>query len=218
MAEKIVLQDIPCVICKKSFSPTRKWSKFCSKNCRWSNNDKKKQLSRKKISRVGSAEAPFGHLKCASCGNKFRSTMAAKKYCSHKCYRLRMSRNWVSKNRARGLCYSCENPPVQGTSSWCEKHWLTQAAWRAGLRGKGSWKKIKLLLELQNYICPYTGKKLVIGVNASVDHKLPRSKYPDLVGDISNYEWVDEDVNRAKRAMTKDEFISMCRLISGRFK
>jgi 5-methylcytosine-specific restriction endonuclease McrA len=129
-----------------------------------------------------------------------------------------MSRNWQSKNRTMGLCYSCSDKPVNGTSSWCEKHWLTQAAWRFGLRGRGSWKKLKDLLEAQNYTCPYSGRKLIIGMNASVDHKLPRSKYPGLVGSIGNCEWVDEDVNRAKRAMTPAEFIALCKSVADRFQ
>ena len=218
MAKQIVLQDRPCFICKENFTPTRPWNKFCSKNCRWDHHDKRKRSSRKNTPRIGTAALPFGSLKCPTCNNSFMSTRPSKKYCSHKCYRLRMSRNWKNKNRERGSCYSCSDKPVNGTSSWCEKHWLTQAAWRAGLRGERSWEKIRRLLESQNYICPYTGKKLTIGVNASIDHKLPRSKYPTLVGSIENYEWVDEDINRAKRTMTKDEFIAMCKTVASRFK
>jgi hypothetical protein len=217
VAEQILSQR-PCEVCHNTFTPSRSWNKFCRKSCQWRHHDQRKRSKRPKRVTIGTDGVPFGTLTCKTCEKSFISTRSSKKYCSHKCYRLRMSRNWISKNRKRGLCYSCSRKPVSNTSSWCEQHWFTQAAWRSGLRGKGSWKRIRELLEHQNYICPYTGKVLIIGVNASVDHKLPRSRYPELVGDISNYEWVDEDVNRAKRSMTRDEFVLLCKIIARRFK
>jgi len=77
--------------------------------------------------------------------------------------------------------------------------------------------KIKEVLKNQNYRCPYTGRRLKIGNNASIDHIKPRSLFNGKVGDIKNLEWVDTEVNRAKRTMSKARFVSLCRLIASRF-
>lgn len=200
-----------CLRCRCPFSPGRAWQKFCSRNCRWAVCDIIKASRRPKIRRIGTPGKPFGAFVCPVCKKKFTSTRSTKKYCSHVCYRKRMSSNWVNKNRSRGLCYACESPPITGTASWCEKHWLTQLAWRSGLRGRGSGRRLKEILESQNYRCPYTGRRLVIGKNASVDHINSRARFPGLIGEITNLEWVDVEVNRAKRTMSRVEFISMCR-------
>lgn len=206
-----------CPRCHTKYRPQRRWQKFCSRSCRWAINDIRKRSLRPKVKRIGSSEKPFGEIVCPVCKKTFTSTRSTKKYCSHRCYRLRMSRNWMNENRAKGLCYACKTPPIKGGSSWCEKHWLTQLAWRSGLRGRGSWEQLKRLLIKQNRRCPYTGIKLIIGVNASIDHINPRALYPNLVGKINNLEWVDEDVNRAKRMMSRKEFVSMCRKVARRF-
>ena len=70
---------------------------------------------------------------------------------------------------------------------------------------------LKQMLESQGYKCVYTGRRLEIGGNASIDHKIPRSRGGEDV--IENLQWVDWQVNRAKTDMTHDEFIVMCRLI-----
>lgn len=211
------LKERSCVRCRRHYAPQRRWQRFCSKRCRWSVHDKRKADKRQKRPLIGTKERPFGTRRCPSCRGDFIATRSTKKYCSHACFRRRMSRKWMNENRARGLCYACKSPPISGRSSWCERHWLTQLAWRSGLRGRGSGDRLKRLLIQQNYRCAYTGRKLTIGVNASVDHINPRSLYPHLIGKINNLEWVDEDVNRAKRTMSRTEFISMCREVVRRF-
>ena len=205
-----------CAKCGSDFIPSRKWNFYCGVRCRGKVKvllaiSKEPPIERK--SRHGS---PFGKVVCPTCGIEFVSTRSTKKYCGHRCFRLRLQRNWINKNRAKGLCYSCAEKPVTGTVSYCRQHWIAQAAWRAGLRGKGQWIALEELLKRQGGKCPYTGRVLVLGVNASVDHKKPRSLFPSLIGDIENLEWVDVEVNRAKRAMAKDEFIALCKLIAER--
>lgn len=212
--QKVKLQNRPCVICGKLFPPKRPWGKFCSSHCREKKGSAEKRRKLPPPRRpIGHDGAPFGEKDCPTCGVRFTSTRSTKKYCSHTCFRKRMSRNWMNENRANGFCYACKSKPIRGGSSWCEKHWLTQVAWRAGLRGLGNWKRVKDLLVRQNYVCPYTGKRLVIGRNASLDHIKPRALFPHLVADIRNMEWVDEDVNRAKRTMSKNGFIRLCKQI-----
>ena len=206
-----------CLSCEKPFISTRFWHGYCSVTCRDRTKLEKARAREPRLQRKGSMQAPFGTMTCPVCKDDFIGTRSSQKYCSHRCFRLRLQRNWKNKNRAKGLCYSCTQKPLKKTSSYCEKHWFLQAAWRSGLRGFGSWKKLKDILKDQHYKCPYTGRKLTPGVNASVDHKTPRSLDRKSVGLISNLEWVDIEVNRAKRTLTKRKFIALCKLISSRF-
>ena len=216
MAEKSVA--VACLVCKQEFPQSKNHcQEYCSVKCRDRASYLKKKENRNIKSPTGSKEHPFGEKECPTCKKKFSATRSNKRYCSHKCYRLRMSRNWTNRNREKGLCYDCSEPPIPGSNCWCEKHWLMQAAWRAGVKGKESWVKIKEILERQNYKCPYTGRNLVIGKNASIDHIKPKSLFEDQMGNIENLEWVDIEVNRAKRTLSKDEFIALCKLIASRF-
>ena len=215
---KVPLNGKLCSECGAAFSPGRKWGLYCSVRCR---DRKKVKLAISKEPHINCKSvkgAPFGNVTCPTCGKTFVSTRSTKKYCGFRCFRLRLQRNWVNANRKKGLCYSCKEKPIAGTTSYCRRHWIAQAAWRAGLRGKDQWIALEALLELQGGKCPYTDRVLVLGANASVDHKKPRSLFPDLVGSIDNLEWVDVEVNRAKRAMGREEFISLCRLIAERHK
>jgi len=100
---------------------------------------------------------------------------------------------------------------------YCFKHWCVQiAAQRLGAATIEIAAFLQELLERQNYLCPYTGKKLVPGLNCSLDHILPVVRYPELAGDIDNVEWVDLSVNCMKGSMTKEEFLGFCRLIADR--
>lgn len=213
-ALKVSLRERICGGCGCKYVPKRAWQAFCTVDCRERRRDRDRATARPKRGLVGTVDAPFGTIQCLTCATSFASTRSGKRYCSHKCYRLRLSRDWRNKNRSSGTCYHCSEPPVTGTVSWCEKHWLVQLACRSGLRGRGSSRKILDLLIAQNYTCPYTGRKLVIGVNASIDHINPRSLFPNKVGDLSNLEWVDVDVNRAKGTLSKVEFIVMCNQVA----
>lgn len=63
-------------------------------------------------------------------------------------------------------------------------------------------------LKTQKYRCAYTGEKIVLGLNDSLDHILPISKFPELRHDPENTEWVTRKVNCMKWDSTRDEFIA----------
>jgi 5-methylcytosine-specific restriction endonuclease McrA len=76
------------------------------------------------------------------------------------------------------------------------------------------WEGLRDKLIAQNYRCAYTGKALILGVNASVDHILPVARFPQLISDLHNIEWVDLQVNQMKRDLTRDEFLSsICQIL-----
>lgn len=101
----------------------------------------------------------------------------------------------------------------------CEVHWFAaRATQRLGLGPKTieRGQALKAILESQGRKCAYTGRDLVCGVNASVEHKIPQSRRPDLKADLGNIEWLDLRVNRMKTDMTHDEFVEECALIAER--
>jgi len=67
---------------------------------------------------------------------------------------------------------------------------------------------ISAKLKAQNYRCAYTGELIVLGVNDSLDHILPTSKFPKLRSDPTNVEWVTRKVNCMKWDSTREEFIA----------
>lgn len=78
---------------------------------------------------------------------------------------------------------------------------------------KKNWKFFDELLDKQNSECFYTGKKLILGENASIDHLMPVSKFPNLRTHSKNLVWADKFVNVAKSSLTYAEFISLCKTI-----
>ena len=74
------------------------------------------------------------------------------------------------------------------------------------------------LFYLQEEKCYITGKKLIIGDNAGLDHLIPKSKNHNLISDINNVRWIDKKINEIKRDLTIDDFISLCKLVASRHK
>lgn len=140
----------------------------------------------------------------------------------------KVSLEWAKNNRAKynerqrksktlhlenGLCKHCKRPNLT-TSNVCEDHYISNVSrCRLGSGNKEAAKKLKDKLITQNYLCPYTGEKLVVGVNAHIDHIMPACRFPELSGDLSNVEWVSDKANLAKRDMTKEEFLSFCQRV-----
>ena len=107
-----------------------------------------------------------------------------------------------------GDCYLCgKGPPIQGASI-CEKCWLEKAA-KLHLGSYSRWHELKNLFDKQN-ICPYTGYQLLIGVNVSIDHIIPRAK--GGLNEVDNLQYVyygDVDINWMKGKLDDSEFKSI---------
>lgn len=76
--------------------------------------------------------------------------------------------------------------------------------------GKVTAKKLRQLIDLQNYCCALTGDELT-PETASVDHKIPISKGGTNV--MENVQVLHSEVNRMKGSMSTLEFILLCRKI-----
>jgi hypothetical protein len=198
-------KEAVCRNCKKVFKEKQEWDVFCTDKCR-------------KTWKTSSVT-----LKCQVCSKEFPITgYRHQKYCSKECRNSRYSglaSKYKTEHKEKGLCSQCSNQIMKGHSDVCEYHWFDRAARSNGFRRvRDRVKILKEILERQNYTCPYTGKKLIPGLNASIDHKNPRARFPEQYSLIENIEWVDLFVNNAKNTMTKDEFISFCKLIASRFQ
>lgn len=114
------------------------------------------------------------------------------------------------------LCTECRGripaPATHGTM--CEPCWFDSIA-KSALRFTSPIKarewgpRIRLIFYNQNGKCAYTGLDLIPGINASLDHKIPKA----LGGsdDLGNLQWVTIQVNLAKHAMSEEAFFSLCR-------
>lgn len=76
--------------------------------------------------------------------------------------------------------------------------------------GKVTAKKLRQLIDFQNYRCALTGDELT-PETASVDHKIPISKGGTNV--MENVQVLHSEVNRMKGSMSTLEFILLCRKI-----
>jgi len=125
------------------------------------------------------------------------------------------------KNRLRrlasGCCKSCRNVRMLNSANYCRYHWFVEMTGTAiGSYRKENAARLIALFEQQEGKCAYTGVELVPGVNASLDHIFPVSRFRHIAKHIDNLEWVCLSVNYMKRDRTRDEFLEACRLITSR--
>lgn len=79
--------------------------------------------------------------------------------------------------------------------------------------GKGRlWTVLRLKFDGQGGRCAYTGERLVLGENASIDHKQPKALGGK--GSPENLQWVTHRVNKLKQNFSDAEFVALCRKVS----
>ncbi len=146
---------------------------------------------------------------CITCSDPALPNRAQCARCLEKC-----SKKFIAlrqKRLSEGKCYQCKEKATIGQV--CYKHWFVRIASKMGSRSAG--KALQDLWERGNRLCPYTGRTLIIGQNASCDHIIPVSR--GGTHDVTNIQWVDVQINRMKTDMTHDEFVQMCGLIALRW-
>jgi len=79
---------------------------------------------------------------------------------------------------------------------------------------KGDWEYLRDLLIRQDYKCVYTGEEIVFGLNASIDHIIPKShvNYPGDK-DLTNLCWTTKKTNIVKNMMSRKELIKFCKRV-----
>lgn len=142
--------------------------------------------------------------RCKECVSLFNKTDESKK----------IKKGLYDKRKNSNECVRCGNLELV-TNIHCEKHWFECEA-NSCADGMKNLDAILKLWQQQQGRCFYTGEVLIPGLNASLDHQLPRSR--GGLDDPSNLKWVSKNINFMKSIMTHDEFINMCSLIYSRFR
>ena len=136
------------------------------------------------------------------------------KTCSDCRKKMRESTMTRRKNlAAQGRCVQCGATQDAGSEMYCRMHILKLAAYR-WLEDVHRWRELDQLLIAQGERCAYTGEQLILGVNASIDHKIPRAR--GGLNTLDNIQWVTWTVNRCKTDLSHEEFISLCRIVVAR--
>jgi hypothetical protein len=112
---------------------------------------------------------------------------------------------------AVGICLGCKQPALP-TVQHCLRHWFARTGGTHGLNAKnGGVQMLKEIWAEQGGRCALTGAILEPGVDASLDHKIPRSRGGD--SSRGNLQWVTTSVNWAKSNLSSEDFVEMCRLV-----
>jgi len=114
-----------------------------------------------------------------------------------------------------GLCTVCGKEPFlecfgrkKSKTRLCLEHYLKLRA--IGRLGDTSlWVDLLNKLKKQDHKCFYTGEKLTLGENDSIDHGFPVSRFPERASDITNIVWVSREVNWMKDNHTHEEFMNL---------
>ena len=160
-----------------------------------------------------------------------KKTLDGLKYCCKECvheYSKKRYRERKILSERDGFCirYNCRFKTLKA-GGLCAMHFYQSAATNLKSVGAGLgknfsdrpqlWKDLEGLAEKQDYICALTGDKLEAGVNMSLDHIKPVSKYPELIGDINNMQWLTKWANTSKSDISTDEFVSNCLKVVSQF-
>jgi len=109
-----------------------------------------------------------------------------------------------------GLCRICRKEKAISGNTRCEACWYKRAA-RSHLGDQDQWERLRDAFLAQQGKCAYTGRSLVIGESASLEHVEPVSRSEIRATDVRNIKWVRKEVNLAKNALSISDLIALCK-------
>ena len=145
---------------------------------------------------------------CGQCGGVRDSTRRL--LCS-KCDDVARRRRADRRKRLReaGLCDMC------GSSAAVAREFCLPCWFKVVAQGRlGDTKRageLRALWDAQGGLCAMTGRPLIPGKGASLDHITPKSR--GGTHDVANLRWVVNAVNIAKSTLSDHEFLDLCRCI-----
>lgn len=113
----------------------------------------------------------------------------------------------------QGICIRCVKPALPNNQK-CQGCFFYGVA-DVTLKNVKMSERIATLFEEQGGRCAYTDEPLILGVNASIDHKTPQCRGGGH--EIENLQWVSKRINSNKFNLTHDEFVAECASIAARF-
>jgi len=131
------------------------------------------------------------------------------KSCTKEDARKRYKKRKIEAEK-KGVCirFSCPHK-VHEESTLCPDHFYKTVALNT-LKDRVLWRDLEHLAKKQDYICPLTGDKLIAGVNMSLDHIKPVSRFPELQTKLTNLQWITKWANTAKNNLDLEEFVANC--------
>lgn len=186
-------------------------SKTCTK-CKltksledFSRDSSTKDLIRRHCRECNAESARLKHVRYISKGNctQCRRPHEGEGICCPDCL-AKAQRRYL--DRDPNACLECRKSDLI-TSLLCEFCWLKEVSRRfLKTRSKGS--ELKDLMVQQGYRCALSGVPIRFGLNASIDHILPKS----LGGQdtLDNYRWVHTRVNQLRGNLTDAELYDLC--------
>jgi len=163
----------------------------------------RKCLDAEKPRRIRRKKVAIENKTCPSCGAKTNGRVSCDVCLARHRAREKDQRQFLN---SAGICLWCRKNNQLPYASTCQVCYLKTKSYN-NLGDSCYWRELLALLNSQKWCCPYTGEKLVLGLNDSLDHKFPRTKFPRQKSDISNVEWTTRDVNQMKADRTPEEFL-----------
>jgi len=176
--------------------------RMCSK-CQAQNSNGARQRNKEKLAE--------GKCNIYNCENP---KLIKSRFCeTHRIESLTRQKKRCLKLIDEGLCTCCATEKYMDhytnrsntITKHCQTCYLKQLS-ASHLGTMNRWKELFDILVKQNFTCPYTGDKLTLGFNDSIDHVLPRSLYPEKKRDINNLRWVTRTINNMKYDSLDKEF------------
>lgn len=230
-----MIETILCPICNEIITDRRR-KKYCSDQCKkqardksWYEKRKDRLLQQSLCVRCAMKPHEPGKQFCISCleqANKdalkrlelidsdglcrrclTKKAKSGYKWCED-CSILRRKEHAEYENQKilDGCCTRCGKKKAPNGSKRCGMCVIKNTSFRY-TGTMNNWKLLATIFLRQNKTCPYSGRLLTLGVNASLDHIVPRSMGGD--NSVANLEWLDKDINTMKSSMNKEEFIAL---------
>lgn len=148
---------------------------------------------------------------CRRCKCPKEESRASKTRCANCSEERKNAKQLIYRQRIdNGCCYRCNSPDCE--AKICFTCWLKQKAcyW---YNKQAYWVRLEMIWIAQGGRCALSSEPLLYGVNAHLDHILPRSR--GGLTEFSNLQFLTSKVNWAKASLTNAEFIDLCQKIGG---